>query len=142
MISTQLHRYIAKGAAMDFGPTIPDCCMWPANWCVECGNDDPGKRWRGKYTEAEALELVAHYTLLDLWTLGMIDAGIPEVDEAQIGDVAVVECVTDDGVNQCGAIFGGKRFHALSPKGVFQAHMRPLRIWRVVNPLHEACHGG
>ena len=95
------------------------------------GHADPAARWRGKYDEAGATALVKQHGMLALWTLGMIDAQIPECDEPQIGDVGIVECVTDDGFNQVGAIFTGKRWSALSPKGVFQASMPCIQAWRV-----------
>jgi hypothetical protein len=131
MISQDFHRFIVMGASRQFEYGPHDCAMWPANWCVERGHIDPAARWRGEYDETEALALVEKYGLLDLWTLGMIDAQIPECDEPRIGDVGIVECLSDDGTNQVGAIFGGKRWHALSPKGVFQASMPVIRSWRV-----------
>lgn len=141
MISQELHRFIANGASLHFEYGPHDCAMWPANWCVAQGCDDPAARWRGKYDETGAGNLLAEHGLLSLWTLGMIEAGIPEADEPEIGDVAVVEVVTDDGFNQCGAIYGGRRWHALSPKGVFQASMTPLRIWRPRDKIREAVRG-
>jgi hypothetical protein len=130
-LSSDLHRFIVNGSSLEFEYGPHDCAIWPANWCVMRGHDDPAARWRGKYDEAGAQALVEKHGLLDLWTLGMIDAQIPECDEPQIGDVGIVECTTADGINQCGAIYGGKRWHALSPKGVFQANMPVIRSWRV-----------
>lgn len=130
-ISTDLHRFIVNGSSLQFEYGPHDCAIWPANWCVMRGHSDPAARWRGKYDEAGARRLIEQYGLLDLWTLGMIDAQIPECDEPCIGDVGIVECLTDDGFNQCGAIFTGKRWSSLSPKGVFQASMPVLRSWRV-----------
>jgi len=130
-ISTDLHRFIANGSSLQFEYGPHDCAIWPANWCIMRGHTDPAARWRGKYDEAGARRLIEQYGLLDLWTLGMIDAQIPECDDPRIGDVGIVECLTDDGFNQCGAIFTGKRWSSLSPKGVFQASMPVLRSWRV-----------
>lgn len=141
MVSQDLHRFVSAGMALDFEYGPHDCAMWPANWCVMQGRDDPASRWRGQYDEAEAGALISQYGLLELWTLGMIDAQIPEADEPEIGDVGIVEVVTHDGINQAGAIFTGKRWCCLSQNGVFQASMTPLRIWRPRDKIREAVRG-
>lgn len=133
-----LQSYIANGASLQFEYGPHDCAMWPANWCVMMGWSDPAARWRGRYGEQGARDFIERHSLLSLWELGMIDAGIPEADEPKIGDVGIVECVTEDGYNQCGGIFGGRRWHSLSPAGVFQASMPVVKCWRVVSPIREA----
>jgi hypothetical protein len=142
MISTALHAHLTEAASTPFDYRVNDCCTFAADWVVSRGHCDPMQRWRGRYAnEGSASALIAEYGMLDMWTLGMIDAGIPEADEPKIGDVAVVECVSHDGVNQVGAIYGGKRWHVLGDKGLYQAHMKPLRIWRVGDALRDACRG-
>lgn len=142
MIEVQLNEYLKSAASLAFEYRVHDCCTMPADWAIERGYDDPMRLWRGRYAnESAANALIAEYGLLDMWTLGMIDAGIPECDEPRIGDIGVVECVSHDGAGVVGAIYGGRRWHALSERGLFQASMTPLRIWRVGNPLKDAVGG-
>jgi hypothetical protein len=39
--------------------------------------------------------------LVALWSRGMADIGAPEVDEPRLGDVGIVEALTEVGVEQC-----------------------------------------
>lgn len=130
-IAQDLNAHLCEAASTPFEYRSHDCCTFVSDWVMRHGYDDPMARWRGRYaSEGAARELMDRYGLLDMWTLGMIEVGVPEADEARIGDVGLVECVSDDGVNLVGAIYGGKRWHALGEKGLFQASMKPVKVWR------------
>jgi hypothetical protein len=90
-------------------------------------------RWRGGYDdEAGARALIAKAGgLVQLMTLGMIDAGIPECDEPHIGDVGIVAVLGEHGPEEVGAIYQGKRWAMRSPNGLFCASVVPLITWRV-----------
>lgn len=140
-ISQDLHAYLSEAMGHTFEYGELDCCLWPADWCVSQGWSDPAARWRGKYEGLSgAFGYVMDHGLEALWTLGMVDAGIPEADEPQLGDVGIVKCGTDMG-GVIGAIYGGKRWHALGTRGLFSAHMEPVKVWRVRDPVREACRG-
>lgn len=134
--SADLQTYLMEAASTPFQYGLHDCCSFACDWCVYAGNDDPMTAWRGLYeSEQGAEELIAESGgLLAMFDLGMIEAQIPEADEPRIGDVAVLRVLTENGPGEVGAIYGGKRWHMLSPNGMFSASMERehiLRIWRV-----------
>ena len=76
--------------------------------------------------------MLARYNgLVDIWRLGMIEGGIPECDDPQIGDVGIVEVPTPNGIEPIGAIFAGKRWLMLSERGVISASVNAVMHWRV-----------
>lgn len=61
---------------------------------------------------------------------GMLDAGIREANEPCLGDMAIIERPTDDGLNQACALFGGERWVSLGIAGLDSGPAVPLAIWR------------
>jgi len=110
----------------------PDCCVYIAKWCVERGNTDPMLFTRGLYdSEMSAYRLIVRNGgLVPLWTRGMIEAQIPEADEAQMGDVAVLEAITEDGLNEACGIYTGDKWAVRTPTGIAFTPAVPLMIWR------------
>jgi hypothetical protein len=96
-------------------------------------HNDPMARWRDQYDdEPTARQYIADaHGIIELMTLGMIDAGIPECDEPRIGDVGIVTVLGEHGPEEVGAIYQGKRWAMRSPNGLFCASVTPLITWRV-----------
>lgn len=131
--SVRLHRYLTEKASEPFEYGINDCATLAADWVVEHGHSDPMRRWRGKYdSEQAARDLIcAHGGLAMLWMLGTMDAELPEPDILRVGDVGIVQMATEQGQEEVGAIYGGKRWVMLSEKGLFCASVKPIMAWRV-----------
>lgn len=95
---------------------------------------DPMARWRGKYsTEEQAREFIADSGGLSmLWILGMIEAGVwSEPDAPIIGDVGIVRVLGENGPEEVGAIFSGKRWVMRAPRGLYSASVPHVMIWRM-----------
>lgn len=109
-----------------------DCCTFVAGWVVACGHADPMDFLRPLYTTERAAMLTIGRGggLVDLWTRGMIDAGVPECDEPLAGDVAVLVADTEDGLNQACGIWTGERWATRTQSGLQFGPADPLRIWR------------
>lgn len=134
--AADLQTFLMEAVSTPFQYGLHDCCTFATDWCVYAGHDDPMAAWRGQYDSEEGADaLIAECGgLLPMWELGMIEAQLPEADEPRLGDVAVLRVMTDKGPGEVGAIYGGKRWHMLSPNGMFSASMERehiLRIWRV-----------
>jgi len=123
MTAATLQQYLMEAASTPWTWGLNDCCTLVADWSVWQGNDDPMARWRGEYDcEAGARAFMAYGGgIIDLMTLGMIEAGIPECDEPRLGDVGIVTVLGEHGPEEVGAIYGGKRWHMRSPNGLFCA---------------------
>lgn len=121
---------------MPFSWGLHDCCTFGTNWCVENGHTDPMARWRHNYTTEDGADalIASDHGLEQMWLLGMIDAQIPECDEARLGDVGLVRAHATNGVETVAAIYGGRRWHMLSHAGLYCASIAPehvIRTWRV-----------
>lgn len=129
----ELREYALTAVKTDFQWGKRDCCTFACDWVMLQLNVDPMARWRGTYaSEADGRDLLArHNGLLDIWQLGMIEAGIPECDKPQIGDVGIIEVPTPAGIEHIGAIFAGKRWLMLAERGVISASANAVMHWRV-----------
>lgn len=110
-----------------------DCCTFFADWAVLRGNVDPMAYLRGCYNRSEFAAMrtiMRHDGLLAAVTRGMIDALIPEVDEPLMGDMAVIERSTQDGLGLACALYGGVRWVSLGLRGIESGPARPLTVWR------------
>lgn len=113
-----------------------DCATFPADWAVLCGRDDPMARWRGAYATADEAQAViaAAGGLETVWALGCAEAGIPEAEgEPQAGDIGIIRMIGKQGVADSGAIFTGKRWAFLAPRGLSASSIEPeflVRMWR------------
>lgn len=103
-----------------------DCCTFPADWCVANGWPDPMAEWRDGYIDASA----AADGLLPLFAAGMFGAGLPAVSEPSEGDVGVISVFNQE----AGAIFTGKRWALVAPRGLAFISADPsivLKAWGV-----------
>ncbi|ABD27174.1 conserved hypothetical protein [Novosphingobium aromaticivorans DSM 12444] len=103
-----------------------DCCTFPADWCIANGWPDPMAEWRGGYIDASA----ADDGLLPLFAAGMFGSGIGATKEPVAGDVGVVSVLGQE----AGAIFTGKRWALVAPRGLAFASLEPscvLMAWSV-----------
>jgi len=110
----------------------PDCCVYIARWCIERGNDNPMNFTQDLYHDENSAYrlIVRHGGLVPLWTRGMIDAQIPEADEPILGDVGVIEAITEDGLNEACGIYLGDKWAVRTPNGMLFSPAVPLQIWR------------
>lgn len=128
-----LAAYIDQAARTPAKWGSADCCTFPCDWVVARGNLDPMARWRGMYgTAREAMRIIVQCGgLVDMFTLGMIDAQIPEADEPRKGDIGVLVSATPEGLQHVGGIFTGERWARLAePAGVLIDYAEPVKVWR------------
>lgn len=110
-----------EAAAADRGPW--NCSTLAADWCIKRGHPDFAAKWRKTTGEADDVG-----PLVDLWREG-IGNGLPEVEELQPGDVAVLAL----GPLETGAIWTGERWVIRRPKGLHFAAADQLELvaaWR------------
>lgn len=132
MTAPNLASYLRAAGARSWTWGTHDCCTFGAGWFLLHGYADPMALFRGRYTTARgALRVIRrHGGLVDAVRYGMLDARVPEADEPRLGDMAVIERPTDDGLNQACALFGGERWVSLSTRGLDSGPGVPLAIWR------------
>lgn len=109
-----------------------DCCKFIARWCILRGHDDPMDFMKPLYdSERSALFAIERGGgLVSLWTRGMIEAGIPEADDARMGDVGIVIADQDDGHHQSCGIYTGERWAMLGLSGIVCAPADVEILWR------------
>jgi hypothetical protein len=109
-----------------------DCCRFAAEWCIRRGRGDPMDFLRPLYTsEFSAMRTIREGGgLVALWSRGMADIGAPEVDVPELGDVGIVEAITENGAEQVCAIFTGERWAMLGIRGLVCAPAEPIKVWR------------
>jgi hypothetical protein len=109
-----------------------DCCRFAAEWVMANGHPDPMLFLAPWYdSERSALLTIKRGGgLVALWERGMADAGVAEADDAQAGDIAVIERPTEDGIGEALAIFTGERWASLGLRGVEFAPAGVLAMWR------------
>lgn len=126
-LDTSLGDYLKEATGLPWKWAEHDCCAWPARWA---GIPLP------QYSdEAGAL---AHIDdaggLVALWSR-CIGNRLAQTDEPDPGDVAVIIAVAPDRTaTEVGAIWTGKRWAFLTPKGLGCASATTLAIWRVPCP--------
>ena len=110
-----------------------DCSRWLDRWIVSRGHRSPIRAANVRYsTELGAARVIRRAGgLLPLWTLGMIEAGIPECDDQRAGDFAILSVDTDDGTNEACGIWTGKRWATLYRGGLAFGFGDPLLMWRI-----------
>lgn len=121
-----LGEYLTNAARKKHVYSVHDCCTFPADWAVLNGWPDPMADWRAGYIDASP----AHDGLLSLFTTGMDGAGIPRTTDAVEGDVGVINVFG----HEAGAVFTGKRWALVAPRGMAFTTADPSivqRIWRV-----------
>lgn len=121
-----LGEYLDLAARTRWKAGEHDCSAWPARWA---GISIP------RYaTDEQGEQLIrAAGGLLPLWRQ-CIGGALPEVDAPRTGDVGIIEAIGQAGPVQVGAIFTGRRWAFLSPKGLACASAIPVAIWRVQCP--------
>jgi len=103
-----------------------DCCTFVADWCIANGWPDPMAEWRAGYADASP----AHDGLLLLFVAGMGGAGLPVTLEPVEGDVGVVTVFGQE----AGAVFTGKRWALVAPRGLAFVSADPailVKAWGV-----------
>ena len=104
-----------------------DCCTFPADWCIANGWPDPMEQWRAGYFDASP----AADGLLPIFAAGMDGVGLPVVSEPVAGCVGVISIFG----HEAGAIFTGRRWSVVAPRGLAFVSADPsiaLKIWRVL----------
>lgn len=109
-----------------------DCCRWVDRWAQTRGRTSPIKALGLRYsTERGALLTIRRGGgLMALWSRGMAAVGVPEADEPQPGDVAVIRRETVCGLDEAMAIRVGKRWASLAIRGLEIGPAEPLKVWR------------
>lgn len=124
-----LGSYLAQAARRKHQLGIWDCCIFPADWVVANGWGDPMADWRGTYTSEAAAD--AHGGLDELFLAGCERIGLPLVATPLSGDVGLIEV----GKQRAGAIFTGRRWAFVAPRGLAVASIDAKHIsgiWRVL----------
>jgi hypothetical protein len=121
-----LGDYLAEAARKRHVYGTHDCCTFPCDWAVLNGWPDPMVGWRGGYVDAAP----AHDGLFAIFSAGWDGAGIPRTVEVIEGDVGVVTIFG----HEAGAIFTGRRWALVAPRGMAFASADPSIVsaaWRV-----------
>jgi hypothetical protein len=127
-----LGDYIAAALSRPWVWGQVDCCTFVAGWVIHRGHGDPMAFIRGAYdSEMGALrQIAAGGGLVPLWTRGMIEAGVPEADDARVGDVGIIARPTQCSTDQAAAIFAGERWISLGVRGIQSGPADVLALWR------------
>lgn len=109
-----------------------DCCKFGARWVVACGHSDPMAFLHPLYdSELAALRTIRRGGgLVELWTRGMIDAAVPEADDARAGDVGVLDVPTEEGLGQAVGIYTGERWAIRQQAGMHFGPASIVKMWR------------
>lgn len=113
--------------------TAQDCCRWVDRW-LQARDHASAIRALGLHwtTEKGALRVIRRGGgLVPLWSAGMALIGVPEVDEPQAGDIAVIKRATLDRLDQSMAIYTGSRWASLGLRGLEFGPADALKVWRV-----------
>lgn len=129
---TDLGSYLQSAISRPWKWGRWDCCRFAAEWCIRRGRGDPMDFLRPLYTsEFQALRTIREGGgLVALWSRGMEDIGAPEADTPQLGDIGVVQSITESGTEEVCAIFTGKRWAMLGIHGLICAPAEPIKVWR------------
>jgi len=127
-----LAEYLRAAAARAFLEAVHDCATFPAGWVVEgWGLPDPNARFAGTYTsKVEADAIIERAGGLErIWTAELARVGAVETNSPKEGDVGIIWVLGASGPEKIGAIFTGKRWACLAPKGVFVTHAEFVKAW-------------
>ncbi|WP_454798596.1 DUF6950 family protein [Novosphingobium lindaniclasticum] len=110
-----------------------DCSRWLDRYLRMSGHPSPMDATGIDYaSEREAKVVIGRGGgLLALWTAGLQAIGLPEVETAALGDVAILSIPTDDGEDQTCGIWTGKRWASVHRSGTAFGLGEPLKVWRV-----------
>ena len=117
-------------------PGVWDCCAFPSAWALACGFPDPMAAWRGSYaTEADGERIATESGgLVPLFVRGMGGAGLPDATAPwQEGDIAVVSLLG----REAGAVFTGRRWSFVGPRGMAFASLDDECVLRAWGPLRH-----
>jgi len=121
-----LGEYLSQAARRKHTYGTHDCVTLPCDWAIMNGWPDPMAVWRGGYID----DAPARDGLLDIFTAGFDGAGIPRTDDPREGDVGLITVFG----HEAGAIFTGRRWALVAPRGLAFAMANPAivaRAWRV-----------
>jgi hypothetical protein len=88
---------------------------------------------RGSYgTERGALRHIrVGGGLADLWSRGMLDAGVAEAGYVSVGDVGIIVRATECGSDEACGIWTGERWVSLGVRGLVAGPAETVRVWCV-----------
>lgn len=92
---------------------------------------DPFARFRGLYSnQRDATALMERAGGLErIWSAELTRIGAVETTAPREGDVGVIWVLGASGPEKIGAIFNGKRWACLAPKGLFVTHADFVKAW-------------
>jgi hypothetical protein len=110
-----------------------DCSRWLDRWLVLRGHPSAMQSIGIDYDcERSARRVIVRGGgLLHLWKRGMEAIGVEPTDAPVIGDAAILDCATDDGMNRTTGIWTGERWASVHRHGLSCAPGNPLMIWRL-----------
>ena len=113
----RLPEYLVLCAGRKFQWGEHDCCTFAADWWELATGEDPLKKFRGTYsTKYGAVKAILQFgSLRDAWVSEMGECS----ETLDVGSVGIIKAVLEGGAGQCGAIYTGNRWAALSENGVF-----------------------
>lgn len=121
-----LGEYLKAAAATPWTPAVHDCSAWPARWA--------GIPLPDYSTDEEGEALIAEAGgLVPLWQKH-IGERLQRVSIPLPGDVGVIRAISADGQADVGAIWTGRRWAFLTPKGLACASAELVAVWRVPCP--------
>lgn len=121
-----LGEYLQQASSKPWKAGEHDCSAWPARWA---GISIPAYS-----TDEEGEALIASAGgLCPLWAEYIGDR-LELVTSPEAGDVGIIEAIGHDGPVQVGAIYTGRRWAFLSPKGLAVGSAIAIAIWRVPCP--------
>ena len=112
-----LAEYLVSCAGRKFEWGVHDCCTFTADWWNAETGKDPLEKFRGTYsTKREAVKEILRFgSLRNAWASEMGECS----ETLSAGSVGIIKALLDGGLGECGAIYTGSRWAALSEHGVF-----------------------
>lgn len=124
-----LGEYLRAAARTPWQTRVHDCSAWPARWAGVAHRMPPYE------TDEEAEAIVAAAGgLVAMWER-CIDDALARVDAPQAGDIGIIEAVGRDGTpSHVGAIYTGRRWAVVTPRGLAAVSVDAVAIWRAPCP--------
>lgn len=123
-----LGEFLTEAALRTYALGTWDCATFPAAWIMANGHPDPMGDWRGGYAISDVGD--AEAGMFDVFAAQVEAAGMIRTSTPREGDIGVVSLVG----RQAGAIFTGRRWAMVAPRGLVFASLEAgsvLGIWRV-----------
>jgi hypothetical protein len=132
-VMADLGRYLLEAGRTPFAYGRHDCCLFLADWVRRRRGVDPAAWFRGAYDSEAACAriLAANGGLPRLLGLLARTSGLRETGAPVAGDVGLIEALTPAGIEAAGAICAGRRWVALSQRGVIGLIAQPIVAWSV-----------